>query len=85
MEDFLDHSNRVDKHSFWGCLESGKPEIALLRDENSGYRFGVKATPTFFIDGERIVGMGREEELLRLLDEHERRSNGQVGGPGLRE
>lgn len=39
------------------CLDGGESEQAVKRDYLDGYRFGVRGTPTFFINGEKVEGV----------------------------
>ena len=41
---------------FEDCLDSGKKKSVVLRDMEDGRRYGVRGTPTFFINGRMIVG-----------------------------
>ena len=38
------------------CLDSGKYADEVIRDMNDGSAAGVSGTPTFFINGEKLVG-----------------------------
>ena len=48
---------------------SGKAVEALARSEALAERLGVRGTPTFFINGRRIVGAQPIEELRSVIDE----------------
>lgn len=41
---------------FDSCLDSGVKQIVVQNDLMDGYRFGVTGTPTFFINGQVVVG-----------------------------
>ncbi len=61
----------LDVSKFQGCMNSSEPDIGLEADIAEGKRMGIRATPTFFINGERLVG-GRElqlrgEEMIRKV------------------
>lgn len=49
-------------------MESADPDRVILLDENSAYATCVQATPAFFVDGERVVGLPDESAFLDLLD-----------------
>lgn len=46
----------LDTQSFDSCLDSGRKAAVVERDVEAGTEYGVTATPTFFINGRRIVG-----------------------------
>lgn len=41
---------------FAACLDSGRKESVVLQDVQDGRRYGVRGTPTFFINGRILVG-----------------------------
>jgi protein-disulfide isomerase len=41
---------------FTDCLDSGKKQAVVLRDMSDARRYGVRGTPTFFINGRILVG-----------------------------
>ena len=67
---------------FETCLDSGKGAVNWQRDRDEGQRYGVSATPTFFINGRLVAGALPyaafseiiEEELSRLTPGATRRS-----------
>lgn len=68
---FLQGVPGVDREVFQNCVASTLPDMVVLGDENSAYGAGVRATPTFFVDGRKIVGMADETGFLRLIDQRE--------------
>ena len=46
----------MDTDVFNACLDSGKYETEVLKDLMDGQNAGVSSTPTFFVNGEMIVG-----------------------------
>ncbi len=46
----------LNSEQFDSCLDSGKYSEEVKKDYKDGIAVGVSATPTFIIDGERIVG-----------------------------
>ena len=46
----------LDLARFRACLSSAAPRRRLSRDEADGRRYGVSATPTFFINGSVLTG-----------------------------
>ena len=69
--EFIQGAPGIDRDAFQSCVASTLPDMVVLRDENSAFAAGVRATPTFFVDGRKIIGMGDEAEFLRLLDRRE--------------
>jgi protein-disulfide isomerase len=47
---------QLDVDEFTTCLESGKHTEEVLADFDEGRSYGVTGTPTFFINGVRLVG-----------------------------
>lgn len=52
---------------FSACLQSGKKAGKIASDVFEGGRFGVRATPTFFVDGIGIEG-GSYEKLKKQIE-----------------
>jgi protein-disulfide isomerase len=46
----------LDTSQFNACLDSGKYSSEVDKDTNDGRSYGVTGTPTFFINGKKIVG-----------------------------
>ncbi|HVB28626.1 MAG TPA: thioredoxin domain-containing protein [Terriglobia bacterium] len=46
----------LDSRKFVGCLQKGEMASRVAQDIEDGQALGVHATPTFFVDGHRIVG-----------------------------
>ena len=46
----------LDRTAFASCLDSGRFRDAVEADLNEGRARGVRGTPTFFINGRRLVG-----------------------------
>ncbi len=46
----------LDMNAFRECVESGRYTDEVASDLNEGMRAGVTGTPTFFINGQKIVG-----------------------------
>lgn len=65
----------LDMTRFRADLESGRYLERLQRDRGDAGAFGVDATPTFFINGTRYVGVMPYEEMARLID-------GAIAAPG---
>ncbi len=52
-----------DMDALDACLESDLPQQALARDTRDGAELGVRGTPTFFINGHKIVGIPHPNKL----------------------
>lgn len=46
----------LNTREFGDCLDSGKKQAVVQRDQQDGQRYGVQGTPTFFINGRILVG-----------------------------
>ncbi|MFQ6136552.1 MAG: DsbA family protein [Candidatus Hydrothermarchaeales archaeon] len=46
----------LDTDQFDQCLDSGRYEAEVKKDLQDGIKLGVTSTPTFFINGKKIVG-----------------------------
>lgn len=46
----------LDLQAFQKCLDSTRHEDEVLGDFRDGLRLGVNSTPTFFVNGTRVVG-----------------------------
>jgi protein-disulfide isomerase len=57
----------LDLARFDADLEAGRFQMRVKRDFTGGIKSGVKATPTFFINGELYDGPWDEESLVSVL------------------
>jgi protein-disulfide isomerase len=46
----------LDQEAFASCLDSGKYRSAVLAEKAQGDKLGITSTPTFFVNGQRILG-----------------------------
>jgi protein-disulfide isomerase len=58
----------LDRPSFDACLDSRRYAALIDEERREGERLGVKATPTFFVDGRRVPDW-RDETTFRHLIE----------------
>jgi protein-disulfide isomerase/rhodanese-related sulfurtransferase/uncharacterized membrane protein len=58
----------LDRPRFNQCLESGEMATRVAQDKADGQALGVDRTPTFFVDGQRIVGGLEYDKFSQLLD-----------------
>ncbi|MBF0213760.1 MAG: DsbA family protein [Magnetococcales bacterium] len=59
----------LDQAAFDKCLESGKHGTRVTADLTDGKKLGVTGTPTFFINGVRVVGAQPFEKFKSVIDE----------------
>ena len=52
---------------FKSCLASDRHEKAVLDSTDEGQKLGVSGTPTFFINGRRMVGVRSEADLEQTI------------------
>ena len=58
----------LDGPAFVRCLDGGASREAIAGDIEEGRRLGVTATPTFFINGRKLVGAKPLAEFRRLIE-----------------
>ncbi|MFA6304443.1 MAG: thioredoxin domain-containing protein [Patescibacteria group bacterium] len=59
----------LDTQKFNNCLDSHKYQQEVARDLLDGNDLGVRATPTFFINGYRIAGSIPREKFMELIEQ----------------
>ncbi|PYQ20433.1 MAG: thioredoxin [Acidobacteria bacterium] len=60
---------------FGACVASDRFDAAINRASESGTELGIAATPTFFINGRRLVGVHPVGEFRELIDSELRKSS----------
>lgn len=58
----------LDTAEFDSCLDSGKHAQEVKDDFNDGRAAGVSGTPTFFINGQKIVGAQPIDAFRQIID-----------------
>ncbi|MCL5675885.1 MAG: DsbA family protein [Patescibacteria group bacterium] len=58
----------LDLEKFKACQNSDEAKNAVMKDRSQGEGLGVNATPTFFVNGEKIVGLQSLDYWKKLLD-----------------
>ncbi len=58
----------VPRDAFLNCLDSGRFKPLVERDIQEGRGAGVRNTPTFFINGQQVVGSAPYEAFKGLID-----------------
>jgi protein-disulfide isomerase len=64
----------LDTAAFRECLSSGRYRANLEEDIAEGQRLGVGGTPTFFINGRKLVGAQPFERFKQIIEEELERS-----------
>jgi len=62
-------STGLDVPAFEQCLERRTFRTTVEREVDEGKRLGVKATPTFFVNGRPLVGAQPLDQFMRLIEE----------------
>jgi len=57
----------LNQNTFVSCLEKGTSAQEVLEDYQAGVEAGVRGTPTFFINGNRIAGSIPQDTLELLI------------------
>lgn len=58
----------LDVDQFRSCLDDGAHRDLVEQDFRAGQAQGVRGTPTFFVNGERVVGAQPFEVFSQLID-----------------
>tara|TARA_Y100000310_G_C20683169_1_gene817314 strand:- start:63 stop:1589 length:1527 start_codon:yes stop_codon:yes gene_type:complete len=59
----------LDSNTFNSCLDSGEKTSEVQNDFNEGQNYDVSGTPTFFINGKRLVGAQPYSSFKSLIDQ----------------
>jgi protein-disulfide isomerase len=63
-------SLKMDSVRLQSCVDSSRTRAAILEDKVTGENLGIRATPTYFINGSRVVGPGSlKKEMEKILGE----------------
>jgi protein-disulfide isomerase len=70
-ESLLQYAERVGmgRETFAGCLDGGRFQADVEKDVGEGRALGVTGTPTFFINGRRLVGAHPLETFREVVRE----------------
>ena len=60
---------------FKACIESGKYREEVEKDLQDGISYGVTGTPTFFINGKKVVGYRSYDQFAALIEEELQKVN----------
>jgi protein-disulfide isomerase len=64
---------------FTKCLDSGKFNAVVQRDEDEANRLGIQGTPVFFINGRLLSGAQPESEFVRIIEDELNKPRGDRG------
>ena len=80
-EDLIQYAKQLglDRDRFLDALDSGKYRTIVEQDKAEGARLGVRGTPTFFINGRRLVGAQPFSAFASLIEKELRRLKVQTG------
>ncbi|HVQ74467.1 MAG TPA: thioredoxin domain-containing protein [Candidatus Binatia bacterium] len=69
--DLLMYARRldIDQATFAACLDAGRFRPLVQRDLEEGRALGVRGTPTFFVNGQRLVGAQPIESFREAVDQ----------------
>jgi protein-disulfide isomerase len=70
-ENLFQYAERVgmDRETFARCLDGGRFQADVEKDVGEGRAIGVTGTPTFFINGRRLVGAHPVETFREVVRE----------------
>ena len=60
----------LERTSFDACLAGSGKDARIQQDVNSGTALNVASTPTFFVDGEMVIGFRTASQLGAIIDRH---------------
>jgi protein-disulfide isomerase len=58
----------LDTNAFNACLDSGKYQAVVQQETTEGQQRGVRATPTFFVNGQRLEGLLPVNQFASMID-----------------
>jgi protein-disulfide isomerase len=67
LTDFAE-TTELDMETFNACFTAGTALDLIRADFAAGQAFAVSGTPTFFIEGQRLVGAQPLDEFLNVID-----------------
>lgn len=70
LQDLKEHAKTMglDEEQFNTCLETQKYKHEIEKDIQDGKRAGVTGTPTFFINGIKVIGAQPEQEFINIIN-----------------
>ncbi len=58
---------KLDMEKLKSCVESSETAQVIEKDKAEGRTIGIRSTPTYFINGEIVVGMKNLQEVIEKL------------------
>lgn len=58
----------LNADTFNACLDGGKYAAAVDKSQSEGRQLGVKATPTFFVNGKLVEGTQSYDQVVAMID-----------------
>lgn len=71
---------KLDEAAYKECMSSGRAGKRVKQDLEIGHNLGITGTPTFFINGLRLVGAVPEQQFRLLIDTELSRFKQRHGG-----
>lgn len=62
-------SQGVDANQIQGCMDSEETRMAISKDIHEAVTLGVKSTPTFFVNGHKMLGAYPPVAWSRIIDQ----------------
>jgi protein-disulfide isomerase len=71
QNDFIRYATQLelDVDQFTDCVKTAKYADEVNRDMNEAFNYGVRGTPTFFINGRAVVGAQPYTEFAAIINE----------------
>jgi protein-disulfide isomerase len=68
LKQYATQINGLDSSKFDMCLDSGKYAAEVKSETSQGISLGVQATPTFFVNGQKIEGLLSQDQFASMFD-----------------
>jgi protein-disulfide isomerase len=70
LEVFIGYAQKLglDIKAFTDAINQNKFQETILKDRSDGQALEVNSTPTFFVGGEKVVGIPSFDEFKKLID-----------------
>lgn len=65
----------ANRHRFDACVDGGGYQERIAAQVEAARRLGIRATPTFFVDGKRYEGFVSRDSLRALVQAHQKASD----------
>jgi protein-disulfide isomerase len=59
----------LDMKRFVAELDSERSRSKIIADQNEGMHLGVSATPTFYVNGKELIGVGSQSEFTAVINQ----------------